>query len=673
MSMRFLALPIAVFMVAMPAVAAQAPERGDQEMAAASIAGSGWVAAEPLGLFRDADIVNLGLAGDNASTVTLRLELATLIPDSFPKRGDFSQRYEVAFTLRDEGFVLSMNADNGPEGPWRGSLGKVADGQAFMFARVPVRAEGNALWAAVPRAALAAADGTVPAKGAELRDMTATARIEQLQGFRCDGAEPAQACAIKARDVFPNAGAAGPFALQSESGALHGSLRITVPTPVRASNGQATTHLFEIVLRNEGAAADVVALGLRDAPREWTVSVPGSVRLEAKESRTVVLAISVPFAHQHSILRSLNLTVASSSTEQPAVLPLGIYWIDPPQPAGHHDTLFVHYDLAPGPKPFASKDGLWLDTRADQSTPGPISLFRSVKQDGATARVSSYRVDTPLGGGLLIGLDADMARQGLLRFELDSSVEGNAVFEARLRFQPSAQEGQPDATVFTVAPQAVTAKPGPLVIEAPIAAVPAGDLVAVRLPGQLLLDFWLNMTLPAVDYLPSQGLDDFRMAPDVSFLRLPLLEYQAPVPPATGDASFSLRPTTPVEVRRAPGATALFRLVAEGLPAGGILRASPGFDLRETPGAGQDTLAVRFVVPGDARAFEAFNGYVEASAPDGGQAMVPLRVVADPAATTDDAAAAATLFQHGRETSGPSALAALAMAAVALLGRAAKR
>lgn len=658
----------AVFLLmnSLPFVAGQTSEEGDQEMAVATAAGSGWVPAASYGLFRDADVVAFDLVSDNASTVLVRLQMATLAPDAFPERSDFSQLYAMAFTVLGEGYQLDVVRSRISD-PWSGVLSKAVGEQFYAVVKVPAQTDGDAILAAIPRAALAAPDGTVPPKGADLRDVMATARIEQMRGFSCNGEEAVQACGVKARDIFPNSGTAGPFALQSESSALFGSLRIAVPTPVRSSNGQATTHLFEVTLRNEGPAPDIVALNPRDIHDAWNVAVPSSVRLEPGQSRSVTVAISVPFAHQHSVLRSINLTVESSATPSSATLPLGIYWIDPPQPAGHHDTLYVHYDVASTD----DQDGLWMDTSAEPSTTGLINLFESIKPQGTAVAVSSYRVGTPLGQGLSIGLDSDLTRQGLLRFELESFVDGAFVFEGRLRFRPNAQEGQAESTVFSIAPLPVAAKRGALAIEAPIQATAAGDLVPVRRPGQLLLDFWLNTTLPAAGSVPNPSpLEaDFQLKPEASFLRLPLLEYQDPVPKVASAVSFTLQPTTPVEVRRAPGATALFELRAEGLPQGSIVRSSEGFEVRDAPDKGGRMVAVRFVVPDEAGGFQAFNGYVEAQSPLGEQVIVLLRVISDPSATDNDVDAAAAIFDGDQEASGLSWLAMLAVGALAVARR----
>lgn len=195
----------------------------------------------------------------------------------------------------------------------------------------------------------------------------------------------------------------------------HGTVRPYSPAPVRVSNGEATTFLFEVVVANLADHLDTFELSAARTPANWVLTFPQEqVRVEANGQQTVPVLVTVPFSHIHGVFTAFNVTVQSRSDPLTyGDVRLGVRYTAVPQPAGHHDTLYLH-----------SNPQLFVNTLETSEIPED----EAVGLPGSSS--CSYGSSTGSGRGQLVplvpafdlGLDMDMARTGLGRIVLESDV-----------------------------------------------------------------------------------------------------------------------------------------------------------------------------------------------------------------------------------------------------------
>ncbi len=123
-----------------------------------------------------------------------------------------------------------------------------------------------------------------------------------------------------------------------------GHLRLDSPAPVRASNGEATTYVYDITMWSNADFMDDVNLHIVGAPDSWEVKLPAdSVRLGNSTYLHMPVLVTTPFGHEHGSFESF-VVEARSARDPSAVgrVELGVRYTEIPQPAGHHSTLWLH-------------------------------------------------------------------------------------------------------------------------------------------------------------------------------------------------------------------------------------------------------------------------------------------------------------------------------------------
>lgn len=388
---------------------------------------------------------------------------------------------------------------------------------------------------------------------------------------------------VDSSDAMPDAGT-GTVAYTITSGAeqvghiLAGSVR-----PVRVSNGEATTLLFELEVRNTLDRHDTVALAVDGAPQEWVVTFPDEeVRIDGGGVATVPVLVTTPFNHDHGAYRAFNVT-ATSRSDPLAVgrVELAVRYTKVPQPAGHHDTVFLHGGTS-GP--------FYLNTLETEEIPPGEESEDPVFSGGCSSGSSNGNAMTeliPLVPPLQMGLDVDLAKTGLAKIQLTSEVpivDGYSVsglLQAwRGKERPSTCQTEPDATTIASlersAPFSIDAGQT-IVVELPIIPLAAGDYLPYGDGLNLALQLILWQEGPAHAPICCLGEDAPTFVAGSTF-KLPLAEYHDPV-----DQYFSTLSGVELfavaEQQRLvnPGETAVFRLTAENI---GAQRAS--FELQLT-------------------------------------------------------------------------------------------
>lgn len=176
-------------------------------------------------------------------------------------------------------------------------------------------------------------------------------------------------------------------------------LALGTSRPIRFSNGEATTYHWPVLVSNRGASQMELVVSTK-ATGDFTVHAPQTILVAADSQVVVDVFATAPFAHEHGAVREVLVSVDGGGNH--AKLPLVVKYLDVPQPAGHHDTVFFHTSGADGGAAFN-----WFDTRREpeQSTEPESPLGSVTCFDGST-QTDGRGVAFPLFPELVIGVDA---------------------------------------------------------------------------------------------------------------------------------------------------------------------------------------------------------------------------------------------------------------------------
>jgi hypothetical protein len=222
-----------------------------------------------------------------------------------------------------------------------------------------------------------------------------------------------------------------------------GHIFMRMQAPYRFSNGLATTYLFEAQVYNLEAMADDVVLQVSEIPPGWDVRAPAIASFEGAGMQTIPIAVTVPFSHQHGSNHLMSLTAVSQLNQSAAIdQPFGVIFADPPQPAGHHNTLWFHAEDPCG-EDFAGGQGcprLYMNAAQD-----PEPLYRNSRwvdevSSGSGVMISASNPAAPakafwdvrLAPSLRVGLELDAAKEGTLKFALRTGYDWTARIDAEV-------------------------------------------------------------------------------------------------------------------------------------------------------------------------------------------------------------------------------------------------
>lgn len=176
-----------------------------------------------------------------------------------------------------------------------------------------------------------------------------------------------------------------------------GTLRLSSQRPVLSANGEEAVHSWSLELVDTSGKDRDVAIRL-DPADATSVDYPATVQVNANGNATFRITALFPFAHQHGGSRTLTV----HATEGPDELryALQVYYIQPPQPAGHHNSLFVHVFGDDNPNNF---DAVSMNTTNQPVNEIPAGAGgRNCQGDNRAA----YTWVIPLDPTLEVGIDA---------------------------------------------------------------------------------------------------------------------------------------------------------------------------------------------------------------------------------------------------------------------------
>jgi hypothetical protein len=590
-------LLVAVLLLPAAPALAQAPGAGPSAAGPVLQDGTADVKAEaegtspgavPAGRFAAADLTGLAVQ-ETATDLTLTLSVASLA--SGGETTGESSSYSIHFAHHGMQYQVQVFRTVTTEATYYAWLGSFDPGTGYyaFIEQVPVTADDGAGTMAftVSRDLLIDSDGAAPFPGRALTGF----QVGSTGLFSTDGAQisfpvvgrvPVPSARIY--DSMPDSGN-GTVDWPIRFGlAQTGNALLISDVPVRSSNGEATTFVFTVKASNLGPAQrfHLAALG---TPATWQVDLPSDL-VEIPEGSTIDLPVlvSTPFAHQHGTLQHFVLEMTGADhPEDVGRVQLGVRYPQPPQPAGHHDTLFLHTSKeTPDPlnSAFFTAFGfdpsfLYFNTLAPDDDEDDAKVPVQGFLNSVDPPTLTYSWQIPLSPALTMGLDFDLARQGDLKVPIDTVLPmPGAVLKGRFVHTVPSDDGtcanQCRYDDFSFGPgvhtTAATFGPTPAkdvgpnakgtLFEAPIVATPAGDYLPFQPGATLFLE--LNLTFTRVD--PFFGPHD---APKVEGgeMVLPLLEYHDPV-----DQRFSSLSTLMIEVQGEqqrmvnPGKTALYQL-----------------------------------------------------------------------------------------------------------------
>lgn len=487
---------------------------------------------------------------------------------------------------------------------------------------------------------------------------------------------------LSMRDEMPDeAGEPVKFTFTAGDAAT-GHLKLVTDDRVRVSNGGATTFVFQATLRNNASYEEDVTLALESLPEGWQGTVQSPVRVPASGERTLAVLMSVPFEHDHGGFDSFNLTAKSrKDVGSMATVRFGVLHTPIPQPAGHHEELFLHghNDITPPfDKLFPFADG-YINTESTHE--GDIEgVPTSGFIDGSTDSLSWY---LQLDPALRMGLDFDLNRTG----EVVGSIRGrdatSATVTAKLFLYKYTQEGRSEGTLLAQAAPAEVQldlnNPSPFKLT--LAPTPESDYIPYDKDQNLVLQLTLKpdggvpMRMLGVNG-PTLTTGDFKA-------QLPLNEYHDQLTGvAEAATALDLRATGPVEKLANPGNLVAYEFTlvnGASVPtrididlAGNDARLGtlvPSGSVELIPGESRTlTLGVR--VPGDAAEGDELEVLVFAHAQDDPSQMAIARtkttVTLGDGAVDDETETLIAARERQRDAPGPGALLLLAAAAVAV-------
>jgi hypothetical protein len=195
-----------------------------------------------------------------------------------------------------------------------------------------------------------------------------------------------------------------------------GPLGAATPHAIRYSNGENGTFVWPITLSSRDDRDQDIAIHVSAGP-DVQVNYPQHVNLPANGYSTFVFLATVPFFHQHGATREFLLT--ASTPESSFRLPLGIEYPLIPQPAGHHDTLYMH-GLTGGP---ASEPREWMNTLDVDDQGGETTFpgtYGTCQENGQTPGAFAWAF--PLDPVLVLGLQSNPGQTAHFEGSLKTSL-----------------------------------------------------------------------------------------------------------------------------------------------------------------------------------------------------------------------------------------------------------
>jgi hypothetical protein len=482
--------------------------------------------------------------------------------------------YYINFRHNDQDYRIAMYRALGDIAYYWGFLLKYDPSGNPNFQReVPVSADSASatISTTIDRSDIQDGQGAAPFPGRMLTGFWAEThlRTNQEQFLIISGVQPSKEW--DASDRMPDGGNGTtdfPIALGI---AQSGHARLWSPDPIRASNGEQSTFLFNVSGQNTGSEDELFQLVANNVPSDWTLTLPATfIRIPAGQTVALPVLVSTPFAHVHGTLKTFDLElIGQTDPNSIGRAQLGIRYFLVPQPAGHHPFLYFH-SLR-----FGSQSPLFDAIELGFSGNGGLTYMNTLDKDTedsgvAVAAIYAGFYCSPicqphwqwyiyLQPSLQMGLDFDtkgkidlkvpvVARVPIPQLVLGGVLVHDAYDEAAGAWKETVVASLNDSAPADIQPNAVHEYAWTL------SPTKQSDLLPYAKRA------YLTLVLNATTIKPSSftGAESPQLAPG-GHMTLPLIEYRDPVTQAfTSVGAVRLEPQGDRERAVNPGKTAVF-------------------------------------------------------------------------------------------------------------------
>lgn len=617
------------------------------------------------------DLVGLAIEETEAQIVFILSIASAPTPDQ-------GSHYDIGFQYADTEFRVAAMVRPEVLGPIEpeASLGRRPAGSEVWgnWAGIQFEVAGTVLRATVDKGLITNSVGLAARVGDELTGFWVSS-LDYYHNISIVSGVPPRNTVATVRDHMPtDLVPTGAFTLAQ--GVPDASpAQLTSLRPLRWSNGEATSLVFDVTLNNfQGKVLDVT-LTADGVPDGWDVTIlRQGLRAPVLGAVGTPIVVAIPFRHEHGSTYSFNVT--ATDLEDGTILDtleLGVHYVEHPQPAGHHPTLYLHSDTDAGGSGACQDSQPFMSTLEKHPAETGCDLVPMVFQSNVApngygwAAPSSYHWCTTFEAPLQLGLDLDLALTGLFQGTLVSTTPFTGTLTGRLLATSTTGDEFPDASRCS---------------RTPVLALGGLDETTIDLAGQEATQDLAMAFTPTTDDLPfalgrnlvlelvldtgatnsPQVVDKPALLPG-GILDLPLLEYREQ-PMLPEDTGMQLRLNSPGRILRNPGDVGIFNLSLDGASQASFALLGLNAELASLKVAGGG-LQVVVDVPSDAVDGTLIDVIVKADANDDfALARVVLEVDVDADHPSD---ALWAMREGGKQAPNPPALMLLALALSAAL------
>ncbi len=549
------------------------------------------------GLMPNTDIVEAGILAETKDDITFYVKVQGLETNSQNPLPFSDPDYRVYFRYGEQGYRVRLdtaltnvfNDAMGRSGTIFAALEAEVGGGSYRnlaSADATLEYNDNRVVATVPRAAIVDHNQAPLGLGRVLEGFYATAQSMGQFAFPVgqtgQGGDPIlYAGPPRAWDQAPDAltGVLPSYTMTTGEMRQKGSLVAGSDDPVRWTNGEASTLVFDVRVANNGEKEVPVTVSVKNADPKWTLAFSDSLTVKAGSATNVTVLVTIPFSHNHGALRTFDVRFDSLDGAHFASTMLGVYWPLVPQPAGHHDTLWFHsYVQTDDNNPFAGIFGsgthAWMSALESEETDDgvPIPAQFTMPPNTFTGGKGLAYWQIPLEPALRMGLDFRTEDLGTLELAMDfPSTVVDPHISVSLRHAEvvqtqgrGGQGGTQTRDPVTLASGTAPALSGPVdgaqafTIELGIA--PEADDVPYNKDGNLFLTVFMEATFLAGFGQADPASITPAINPGASWMKLPLNEYEVPLDLTfQTDGAIELTPTEDGQQKSVnPGRTTVY-------------------------------------------------------------------------------------------------------------------
>ncbi len=342
------------------------------------------------GYYKNVDVVGGGVWSEDDDYVQFYIEVDDLTDSSQVPLPFSDPDYYFYFDYGQQGYRIFVatalenpfNSVFGREGEVRASLQeRVGDFNFRGITEVDVEMDygEEKVFISVPRSAIVDENQAPLARNSTLSNIWMEAKSMGWFGFPVFlGGPSGQANYVgipQASDLAPEE-TVGNYQMVTGSILQDGDIFAISDDPIRWTNGEATTLTFVSRVTNTGAEDVTVDVAVTGAPSAWEMAYSDHFTIPAGASVNHTVLATIPFGHQHGVTKMFQSVYESEDGDHKATSMLGVHWPEIPQPAGHHNQLWLHSAPFSADPPFDalfSGTHAWFsakeDVEADEQTP----------------------------------------------------------------------------------------------------------------------------------------------------------------------------------------------------------------------------------------------------------------------------------------------------------------